>query len=75
MSEDEIRDRIAKLEERAIGYLEVGNTKRADAIKNEIYKWEDLLSRINLNTEKTIKKLEDFIKAKDLWSSYLYWKN
>lgn len=74
MSEDEIRTRIEILEKRRMGYLEVGNTKRANKIEEEIYKWENLLEKITTNYEEKIKKLEDFIKSKDLWNSYLNWR-
>lgn len=72
MTEEEIRERIKLLEQRKNGYLEVGNTRQANKIQNEIYKWENLLERININLEKTINRLESFIKSKDLWESYLH---
>ena len=67
MTEDEIREKIKKLEIRMEEYLEIGNTKRA----NEIRKWEELLYKIDGSLEKRISKLEKFIKSKDLWKSYL----
>lgn len=36
MTEDEIRERIKKLERKMEGYLEIGNTKRAKEILKEI---------------------------------------
>lgn len=72
MTEAEIRERIKLLEQRKNGYLEVGNTRQVNKIQNEIYKWENLLERINVNLEKKINRLESFIKSKDLWESYLH---
>ena len=73
MNEEEIRKRIEVLEARENGYLEAGNTRQANKIRNEIYKWEDLLERINVSfLEKKVEKLENFIKYKDLWESYLH---
>ena len=43
MTEEEIKERIKKLNKKLEGYLEVGNTKRVNAITNEIRKWENLL--------------------------------
>ena len=71
MTEDEIRERIKKLEIKMEEYLEIGNTKRANIITNEIRKWEELLYKIDGSLEKRISKLEKFIKSKDLWQSYL----
>lgn len=71
MTEDEIRERIKKLEIRMEEYLEIGNTKRANIISNEIRKWEELLYKIDGSLEKRISKMERFIKSKDLWQSYL----
>lgn len=72
VNEEEIRKRIEVLEARENGYLEVGNTRQANKIRNEIYKWEALLERINGSLEKKVEKLEYFIKSKDLWESYLH---
>ena len=72
MNEEEIRERIEILKSRQNGYLEVGNTRQVNKIQNEIYKWENLLERINSNLEKKIERLESFIKSKDLWESYLH---
>lgn len=72
MNEEEIRERIEILKLRQNGYLEVGNTRQVNKIQNEIYKWENLLERINGNLEKKIERLESFIKSKDLWESYLH---
>lgn len=72
MNEDEIRERIEILEIRKNGYLEVGNTNQVRKIENQIHKWEDLLERINGSLEKKVEKLENFIKSKDLWESYLH---
>ena len=72
MNEEEIRKRIEVLKKRKNGYLEVGNTNQVRKIENEIHKWENLLERINGNLEKKVEKLENFIKSKDLWESYLH---
>lgn len=40
--------------------------------ENEINKWEDLLELINVSLEKKVEKLENFIKSKNLWESYLH---
>ena len=72
MNEEEIRERIEILKLRQKGYLEVGNTRQVNKTQNEIYKWENLLERINVNLEKKIERLESFIKSKDLWESYLH---
>ena len=72
MNEEEIRERIEILKLRQNGYLEVENTRQVNKIQNEIYKWENLLERINVNLEKKIERLESFIKSKDLWESYLH---
>lgn len=71
MTEDEIRERIKKLERKMEEYLEIGNTKRANIISTEIRKWEELLYKIDGSLEKRISRLEAFIKSKDLWQSYL----
>lgn len=72
MNEDEIRERIELLNKRKNDYLEVGKLNRVRKIENEIYKWEDLLEKVDRNLERKVKKLEDFIKSKDLWESYLH---
>ena len=72
MNEEEIKERIEILKLRQNGYLEVGNTRQVNKIQNEIYKWENLLKRINSNLEKKVERLESFIKSKDLWESYLH---
>ena len=72
MNEDEIRARIEVLKERKNGYLEVENTNQVRKIENEIYKWENLLGKINGSLEKKVEKLESFIKSKGLWESYLH---
>ena len=72
MGKKEIRERIEILKLRQNGYLEVENTRQVNKIQNEIYKWENLLERINVNLEKKIERLESFIKSKDLWESYLH---
>lgn len=73
MTEEEIKERIKKLNEKLEGYLEVGNTKRVNAITNEIRKWENLLYKIDGSLERRIEKLESFIKHKDLWLEYLHY--
>lgn len=73
MTEDEIRERIELLEKRKNDYLEVANSRQVEKIQKEIYKWEDLLARINGSLEKKVEKMENFIKSKDLWESYLHY--
>lgn len=73
MTEDEIRERIELLEKRKNDYLEVANIRQVEKIQKEIYKWEDLLARINGSLEKKVEKMENFIKSKDLWESYLHY--
>ena len=72
MNEDEIRERIELLNKRKNDYLEVGKLNRVRKIENEINKWEVLLEKVDRNLERKVKKLEDFIKSKDLWESYLH---
>lgn len=62
MTEEEIEKRISICEERRRGYLEVGNTKRADKYSNEIYKWERLLSKLE---PKRDEQLRDYKKGYD----------
>ena len=64
--------KIKLLEQRKNDYLEVGNTRQVNKIQNEIYKWENLLEKINGSLEKKINRMESFIKSKDLWESYLH---
>ena len=73
MTEEEIKERIKKLNKKLEGYLEVGNTKRVNAITNEIRKWEKLLYKIDGSLEKKIERLENFIQHKDLWLEYLHY--
>lgn len=73
MTEEEIKERIKKLNKKLEGYLEVGNTKIVNAITNEIRKWENLLYKIDGSLEKKIERLENFIQHKDLWLEYLHY--
>ena len=73
MTEEEIKERIKKLNKKLEGYLEVGNTKRVNAITTEIRKWENLLYKIDGSLEKKIERLENFIQHKDLWLEYLHY--
>lgn len=60
MTEQEIESRILICEMRERDYLEVGNTKTADRYKNEKYKWEKLLNKLN---PKRDEQLADYKKG------------
>lgn len=62
MNEEEIRQRIKLLEERKEGYLEVG--KPVSRIENEIYKWEDLLNKLDKSRYEEYKEERDYYKRK-----------
>ena len=53
MNREEIENRIEICEERAKGYREVGKNFIADKYDNEKYKWEKLLSDLDLLMEKS----------------------
>ena len=63
MNREEIENRIEVCEVKANGYREVGNTKLADKYDNEKYKWEKLLSDLNLLNERKIAELLDYKKG------------
>lgn len=63
MNREEIENRIEICEERAKGYREVGKNFVADRYDNEKYKWEKLLSDLDLLNERKIKDLLDYKKA------------
>lgn len=63
MNRDEIEKRIIICEDRAKGYREVGKNFIADRYDNEKYKWEKLLSDLDLLNERKIKDLLDYKKA------------
>lgn len=63
MNREEIENRIVICEERAKGYREVGKNFIADKYDNEKYKWEKLLSDLDLLNERKIKDLLDYKKA------------
>ena len=69
MNKEEIENRIIVCEERAKGYREVGKNFIADKYENEKYKWEKLLSDLELLNERKIEELLDykrgFLKLKD----------
>lgn len=69
MNKEEIENRIIVCEDRAKGYREVGNTNLADKYDNEKYKWEKILSDLELLNERKIEELLDykrgFLKLKD----------
>lgn len=47
MNIEEIENRILICEERERGYREADNSKQADKYCNEIYKWEQLLNKLD----------------------------
>lgn len=57
MNKEEIENRIIVCEMKANAHREVGNTKTADRYDNEKYKWEKLLSDLELLDERKIKEL------------------
>lgn len=63
MSREEIENRIEICEEKANAYIEVGNVKIADRYENEKYKWEKLLSDLDLLNERKINELLDYKKG------------
>lgn len=63
MNREEIENRIYICEKRADSYREVGNTKVAEKYDTEKYKWEKLLSDLNLLEEKKINELLDYKKG------------
>lgn len=63
MTKEEIENRIIVCEMKANAYREVGNTKTADRYDNEKYKWEKLLSDLELLDERKIKELLDYKKG------------
>lgn len=63
MNKEEIENRIIVCEMRANGYREVGNTKTADRYDNERYKWEKLLSDLELLDKRKVKELLDYRKC------------
>ena len=56
MNEEEIRSRILICEIRERDYREVGNAKTAERYRNEIYKWEELLDKINPKNYEDLQK-------------------
>ncbi len=63
MNKEEIENRIYICEKRANSYREVGNTKVAEKYNTEKYKWEKLLSDLELLEEKKINELLDYKKG------------
>ena len=63
MTKEEIENRIIVCEMKANAHREVGNTKTADRYDNERYKWEKLLSDLELLDERKIKELLDYKKG------------
>ena len=63
MTREEIENRIEICEERANAYREVGNVKIANKYENEKYKWEKLLSDLDLLKERKINELLDYKKG------------
>ncbi len=60
---DYVDYRIVKNKERAKGYREVGKNFIADRYDYEKYKWEKLLSDLDLLNERKIKDLLDYKKV------------
>lgn len=60
MNIEEIENRIIICEERAKGYREVGKNFIADKYDNEKYKWEKLLSDLDLLNERKIMELLEY---------------
>lgn len=63
MNREEIENRIYICEKRANSYREVGNTKVAEKYDTEKYKWEKLLSNLDLLEEKKINELLNYKKG------------
>ena len=63
MNKEEIENRIIVCEMKANAYREIGNTKTADRYDNERYKWEKLLSDLELLDKRKIKELLDYKKG------------
>lgn len=63
MNKEEIEKRIIICEERSKGYREVGKNFIADKYDNEKYKWEKVLSDLELLNERKIKDLLEYKKA------------
>lgn len=63
MNKEEIENRIIVCEMKANAHREVGNTKTADRYDNEKYKWEKILSDLELLDERKIKELLDYKKG------------
>lgn len=55
MTEEEIEKRIYICEDRRRGYQEIGNTKIADKYSNEIYKWEQLLNKLDSKRDEQLR--------------------
>lgn len=60
MNREEIETRIKICERRANAYNEVGNIKIVDKYENEKYKWEKLLSDLDLLDKKNINELLEY---------------
>lgn len=63
MNREEIEARIEICERRANAYNEVGNIKIVDKYENEKYKWEKLLSDLDLLNKKNINELLEYKRA------------
>lgn len=63
MNREEIETRIEICERRANAYNEIGNTKIVHKYENEKYKWEKLLSDLDLLNKKKINELLEYKKA------------
>ena len=63
MNREEIETRIEICERRANAYNEVGNIKIVDKYEHEKYKWEKLLSDLDLLNKKNINELLEYKRA------------
>lgn len=63
MNREEIEERIRVCETRAMEYREADKARIADRYDREKWKWEELLSDLDLLNEKKIKELLGYKKA------------
>lgn len=63
MNIEEIENRIIVCEKRAMEYREVNKTSVANKYDSEKYKWEKLLSNLELLNERKINELLDYKKG------------
>lgn len=63
MNKEDILVRVEICKNRGQGYLEVGNSRRANYYNEEIHKWEKLLSDLDLLNERKINELLEYKKG------------